>query len=99
MAQGKTIAEWMAERGVSLAALVEASALDRRGEAAVEESFSRPRNASATAPRYGISGALLFAWHKAYREGRLGGEPLNGLVPAVLVPEAQGAGDAISYAA
>lgn len=60
----------------------------------VEESFSRPRNASATARRYGISGALLFAWRKAYREGRLGGEPLNAFVPAVIVPDASGARDA-----
>jgi transposase len=54
----------------------------------LEESFSRPRNASATARRHGISNQLLFAWRKAYREGRLGGEPLNAFVPAVIVPDA-----------
>lgn len=53
----------------------------------VEESFSRPRYASTTARRYGLSGALLFSWRKAYREGRLGGAPLDGFVPAVIVPE------------
>ena len=53
----------------------------------VEESFSRPRHASTTARRYGMSGALLFSWRKAYREGRLGGEPVDGFVPAVIVPE------------
>ena len=35
----------------------------------VEESFSAPRLASATARRHGISNQLLFAWRKAYREG------------------------------
>lgn len=53
----------------------------------VEESFSRPRYASTTARRYGLSGGLLFSWRKAYREGRLGGGPLDGFVPAVIVPE------------
>ena len=53
----------------------------------VEESFAGPRRGSATARRYGISNPLLFAWRKAYREGRLGGEPLNAFVPAVIVPD------------
>jgi transposase len=51
----------------------------------VEESFSGPRLASATARRHGISSPLLFAWRKAYREGRLGDAPA--FVPAVIVPE------------
>ena len=51
----------------------------------VEESFSGPRLASATACRHGISSPLLFAWRKAYREGRLGDAPA--FVPAVIVPE------------
>jgi transposase len=51
----------------------------------VEESFSAPRLASATARRHGISNQLLFAWRKAYREGRLDG--IAGFVPAVMVPE------------
>ena len=50
----------------------------------VEESFSAPRLASATARRQAIS-SLLFAWRKAYREGRLG--DIAGFVPAVIVPE------------
>ena len=50
----------------------------------VEESFSAPRLASATARRHGISRQLLFAWRKAYRERRLGG--VAGFVPAVIVP-------------
>src|SRR5208283_4427656 len=50
----------------------------------VEESFSAPRQISATARRHGISNALLFAWRKAYREGRLGVVP--GFVPAVVAP-------------
>jgi transposase len=53
----------------------------------VDESFSRPRYASTTARRYGLSGALLFSWRKAYREGRLGDVALDGFVPAVIVPE------------
>ena len=51
----------------------------------VEESFSAPRQVSSTARRHGISNALLFAWRKAYREGRLGA--ICGFVPAVVVPE------------
>jgi len=49
----------------------------------VEESFSASRLASATARRHGISNQLLFAWRKAYREGRLG--DIAGFVPAVIV--------------
>lgn len=55
---------------------------------AVLESFLEPRIASATARRHGISNQLMFAWRKAYREGRLGGGPVCGFVPAVIVPEA-----------
>ncbi|MFC1458489.1 transposase [Microvirga arabica] len=54
----------------------------------VEESLSAPRLASATARRHGISNQLLFAWRKAYREGRLGDEP--GFVPAQIVPDLPG---------
>jgi transposase len=49
----------------------------------VEESFSGPRLASATARRHGISNQLLFAWRKAYREGQLA----TGFVPAMIVAE------------
>ena len=51
----------------------------------VEESFSGPRLASATARRHGISNQLLFAWRKAYREGQLG--DIGGFVPAMIVAE------------
>jgi transposase len=51
----------------------------------VEESFSAPRLASATARRHGISNQLLFAWRMVYREGRLG--DISGFVPAVIEPE------------
>ena len=51
----------------------------------VEESFSGPRLASATARRHGISNQLLFAWRKAYREGRLG--DVAGFVPALVVEQ------------
>ncbi|MEH3036050.1 MAG: transposase [Sphingomonas adhaesiva] len=53
----------------------------------VEESFLEPRTASATARRHGISNQLMFAWRKAYREGRLGGGSVSGFVPAVIVAE------------
>jgi transposase len=53
----------------------------------VEESFSGLGLASATARRHGISNQLLFAWRKAYREGRLGDDPVPDFVPAVIVPE------------
>ena len=51
----------------------------------VEESLSGPRLVSATARRHGISNQLLFAWRKAYRDGRLGA--IAGFVPATIVPE------------
>jgi transposase len=38
-----------------------------------------------TARRHGISNQLLFAWRKAYRDGRLGA--IAGFVPATIVPE------------
>ena len=50
----------------------------------VEESFSGPRQASATARRHGISNQLLFSWRKAYREDRLG---VGGFVPAEVMLE------------
>jgi len=50
----------------------------------VEESFSGPRQVSSTARRHGVSNTLLFAWRKAYREGRLG--EISGFVPAVVTP-------------
>lgn len=53
----------------------------------VEESYSAPRQASATARRHGISNPLLFAWRKAYREGQLGEGGVCGFVPAMIVPE------------
>jgi len=56
----------------------------------VEESYSAPRQASATARRHGISNQLLFAWRKAHREGGLGdGSPCD-FVSAMLVPENKG---------
>lgn len=38
----------------------------------VAESASAPRQVSATAQRYGLSPAQLFAWRRLAREGRLG---------------------------
>ena len=58
---------------------------ERQKRRIVEESLSGPRQASATARRHGISNQLLFAWRKAYREGRLGGA--LGFVPAMIVPD------------
>jgi transposase len=53
----------------------------------VAESFQAPRLASATARRHGISGSLLFAWRKAFREGRLTDEVPGGFAPAVILGE------------
>lgn len=53
----------------------------------VEESFSGPRLASATARRHRISTQQLFSWRKAYREGQLGGGNGTGFVPALVAPE------------
>ena len=53
----------------------------------IEESFSAPRLASATARSHGISGPLMFAWRKAYREGRLGEAAVCAFVPAMIAPE------------
>jgi transposase len=53
----------------------------------VAESFEEPRAASATARRHGISGSLLFAWRKAFREGRLSDAEFPGFAPAVIVSE------------
>jgi hypothetical protein len=44
-----------------------------------------PRLAWATARRHGISGSLLFAWRKAFREGRLRDVMAAGFAPAVLL--------------
>jgi transposase len=62
----------------------------------VEESFSGPRLASSTARRYGIFPTLLFAWRKAFREGRLGGVGAAAFVPAIIVPEAAAATTAMA---
>src|SRR4051794_4157606 len=54
----------------------------------VMESLQEPRQASATARRYGISPALLFTWRRTFSVGRSavsGSAP--GFVPAVVVPE------------
>jgi transposase len=61
----------------------------------VEESFSAPRLASATARRHGISNQLLFAWRKAYHAGRPG--DIGGFVPAVIVPEQPEKGTGTDY--
>jgi transposase len=53
----------------------------------VEESYAGPRLASATARRHGISGSLLFAWRKAFREGRLTEQEEPGFTPAVILAE------------
>ena len=54
----------------------------------VEESYSAPRLASATARKYGLSRSQLNTWRRAYREGRLAIGDFNGFVPALVVAEA-----------
>jgi transposase len=59
----------------------------------VEESLAGSRQASTTARRHGISNTLLFAWRKAYREGRLG--EVCGFVPTTIAPERPEVGPAL----
>ena len=54
MAQVKTVADWMAERGVGVAALVEASALDKR----VVEAIVHGRYTPSPQQRQGLATAL-----------------------------------------
>ena len=51
----------------------------------VEESYSAPRLASATARKYGLSRSQLNTWRRAYREGRLAIGDFDGFVPALVV--------------
>jgi transcriptional regulator with XRE-family HTH domain len=55
MAQVKTVAEWMAERGTSLAALVEASGLDAR----VVEAIAHGRYTPSPQQRQRLAAALV----------------------------------------
>ena len=54
----------------------------------VEESYSAPRLASATARTYGLSRSQFNTWRRAYREGRLAIGDFDGFVPALVVAEA-----------
>jgi transcriptional regulator with XRE-family HTH domain len=54
MAQTKTIAEWLTERGIALADLVAASALDRR----VVEAIARGRYTPSPEQRRALAAAL-----------------------------------------
>jgi hypothetical protein len=54
MAQVKAVAEWMAERGLSLAALVEASALEQR----VVEAIVRGQYTPSPQQRQRLAGVL-----------------------------------------
>jgi transposase len=53
----------------------------------VAESYSGRRLGSATARKYGITRSQLNDWRNAARIGRLGALPVDGFVPAVIVPE------------
>lgn len=56
--------------------------------AIVAESYSAPRQVTATARRHRITRFQLNDWRKAAREGRLGdGRGSEGFIPALLVPE------------
>jgi len=56
--------------------------------AIVAESYSAPRQVTATARRHGITRFQLNDWRRAAREGRLGsGRGVEGFIPALLVPE------------
>ena len=53
----------------------------------VEEITEVWGSVSATARRYGLSPAQLFAWRKAHRDGRLADLAPARFAPAVIVPE------------
>ncbi|MGO8455318.1 transposase [Rhizobium ruizarguesonis] len=55
--------------------------------AIVAESYSGPRQVTATAQRHGITRWQLNAWRRAAREGRLVHRSTNGFVPAIVVAE------------
>jgi transposase len=57
--------------------------------AIVAESYSGPKQVSATARRHGITRFQLNSWRKALREGRLGGGSWDGFVPALVVPDSR----------
>jgi transposase len=57
--------------------------------AIVAESYSGPKQVTATARRHGITRFQLNSWRKALREGRLGGGSLDGFVPALVVPDSR----------
>src|SRR5437762_12334892 len=83
-------------RQISRLEVVDTGRRRRWSEAAklriIEESLAGPRLVSATARRHGISNQLLFAWRKAYRQGRLGA--VAGFVPATISPGPGEAGNA-----
>ena len=53
----------------------------------VAESYSGRRLGSATARKYGITRSQLNDWRSAAQAGRLGPLPVDGFVPAVIVPD------------
>lgn len=54
----------------------------------VAESYSAPRQVSATARRHGLSASHLFAWRRLAREGRLGAdEETTGFAQALIASE------------
>jgi len=56
--------------------------------AIVAESYSAPRQVTATARRHGITRFQLNDWRRAAREGRLGADiGVEGFVPALLISE------------
>jgi hypothetical protein len=56
----------------------------------VTESFGAPRAVSATARRYGLSGAQLFDWRRLAREGKSSvGAATAGFVPAFVLAAGQ----------
>lgn len=54
----------------------------------VAESYSGPRMGSATARKHGITRSQLNDWRRAAEVGRLGSPPVDGFIPALIVPEA-----------
>jgi transcriptional regulator with XRE-family HTH domain len=83
MAAMKTVADWMVDRGIALAGLVEASGLDRRAvEAIVRGRFTpRPEQRQRVAAALGVDPEQIAWGHLAQVEHVYGHGPQFGRSP------------------
>ena len=83
MAHVRTVAEWMAERGIGLAELVEASALDRRVVEAIAHGryTPSPQQRQRLAAALGVGPEQVLWGHRAQVEHMYGHGPQFGRSP------------------